>query len=42
MCRGLRAFCDCAEDVTGKVAVSLELIADWGLIVHDLDGLARV
>jgi citronellol/citronellal dehydrogenase len=42
MCRGLRAFCDCAEDVTGKVAVSLELIADWGLTVHGLDGLARV
>jgi citronellol/citronellal dehydrogenase len=36
------AFCDCPEDVTGKVAVSLEVIADWGLTVHSLDGLARV
>src|SRR5262245_33299203 len=36
------AFCDCPEDVTGKVAVSLDLIADWGLTVHGLDGLARV
>jgi citronellol/citronellal dehydrogenase len=36
------AFCDCPEDVTGRVVVSLELIADWGLIVHGLDGLARV
>ena len=30
------------EDVTGKVAVGLELIADWGLTVHGLDGSARV
>ncbi len=36
------AFCDCPEDVTGKVAVSLVLIADWGLTVHGLDGLVRV
>jgi citronellol/citronellal dehydrogenase len=36
------AFCDCPDDVTGKVAVSLEVIADWGLIVHSLDGLAQV
>ncbi|WP_063044298.1 SDR family NAD(P)-dependent oxidoreductase [Nocardia pseudovaccinii] len=36
------ALCDCAEDTTGKVTVSLDLIADWGLTVHNLDGLARV
>ena len=36
------AFCDCPEDVTGQVAVSLEVIADWCLTVHRLDGLARV
>ena len=36
------AFCDCPKDVTGKVAVSLELIADWGLTVHGLDRHARV
>ena len=36
------AFCDCPKDITGKVAASLEPIADWGLTVHGLDGLARV
>jgi short chain dehydrogenase len=36
------AFCDCPEDVTGKIAVSLDVIADRGLTVHGLDGLARV
>jgi citronellol/citronellal dehydrogenase len=36
------ALCDCPADVTGKVAVSLELIVDWGLTVHGLDGLVRV
>jgi citronellol/citronellal dehydrogenase len=36
------AFCDCPEDVTGKVAVSRDVIADWGLTVHGLDGLTRV
>jgi NAD(P)-dependent dehydrogenase (short-subunit alcohol dehydrogenase family) len=36
------AYCDCREDVTGQVAVSLDLIAEWGLTVRGLDGLARV
>jgi citronellol/citronellal dehydrogenase len=36
------AFCDCPEDVTAKVAVSLDAIADWGLTVHGLDGRDRV
>jgi citronellol/citronellal dehydrogenase len=35
------ALCECPEDVTGRVAVSLDLIADWGLEVHGLDGTAR-
>jgi hypothetical protein len=28
--------------VTGQVLESLELITDWGLSVHRLDGLVRV
>jgi NAD(P)-dependent dehydrogenase (short-subunit alcohol dehydrogenase family) len=36
------AYCDCREDVTGQVVVSLDLIAEWGLTVRGLDGLARV
>ena len=35
------ALCDCPEDVTGRIAVSLDLIADWGLTVRGLNGLAR-
>jgi len=38
MVEGVIALCDCAEDVTGRVTVSLDLIADWGLTVHGLDG----
>ena len=38
----LQALCDCPKDITGKVAVSLEVIADWGLTVRGLDGVARV
>jgi len=33
---------DCPKEITGKVAVSLEVIADWGLTVRGLDGVARV
>jgi NAD(P)-dependent dehydrogenase (short-subunit alcohol dehydrogenase family) len=29
------ALCDCPEEVTGRVAVSLELIAEWGLAVRE-------
>jgi NAD(P)-dependent dehydrogenase (short-subunit alcohol dehydrogenase family) len=33
------ALCDCPEDVTGQVAVSSTLIAQWGLEIRGLDGL---
>jgi citronellol/citronellal dehydrogenase len=36
------ALCDCPADVTGQVLESLDLIANWKLLVHGLDGLARV
>jgi hypothetical protein len=32
------ALCDCPADVTGRNTVSLDLIAEWGLTVHGLDG----
>jgi citronellol/citronellal dehydrogenase len=35
------ALCDCPAEVTGRIAESLNLIADWGL-THALDGAARV
>ena len=38
---GVVALCDCSEDVTGQVTVSLDLIAEWGLTVHNLDGTPR-
>jgi NAD(P)-dependent dehydrogenase (short-subunit alcohol dehydrogenase family) len=38
MVEAVVALCDCAEDVTGATLVSLDLIADWGLTVHGLDG----
>ena len=38
MVEGVVALCDCPVDVTGRVTVSLDLIADWGLTVHGLDG----
>lgn len=41
MVEGAIALCDCGEDVTGRVTVSLDLIADWGLTVHGLDGRPR-
>jgi citronellol/citronellal dehydrogenase len=34
------ALCDCPEEVTGRITVSLDLIAEWGLTVHRLDGTA--
>jgi NAD(P)-dependent dehydrogenase (short-subunit alcohol dehydrogenase family) len=36
------ALCACEADYTGRVNVSLDLISDWGLTVHDLDGAVRV
>ena len=38
MVEGVVALCDCGDDVTGQVTVSLDLIAGWGLTVHGLDG----
>jgi NAD(P)-dependent dehydrogenase (short-subunit alcohol dehydrogenase family) len=35
------ALCDGPAYVTGQVLVSLDLITDWGLKVHDLDGSPR-
>ena len=37
MVEGAVALCDCAEDVTGRITVSLDLIDEWGLTVHGLD-----
>lgn len=34
------ALCACPSDVTGQIWSSLELISEWGLARHDLDGLA--
>jgi NAD(P)-dependent dehydrogenase (short-subunit alcohol dehydrogenase family) len=35
------AFCDCPAEVTGRIAVSLDVIAEWNLAVHGLDGQQR-
>lgn len=38
MVEGVVALCDCPEGVTGRTAVSLDLIQEWGLEVRGLDG----
>ncbi len=38
MVEAVVALCDCPADVTGRVTVSLDLISDWRLTVHRLDG----
>ena len=38
MVEGVVALCDCSDDVTGRMTVSLDLIADWGIEVLNLDG----
>jgi citronellol/citronellal dehydrogenase len=38
MVEGTLFLCDCPPDVTGQVAVSLDLIAAHNLVVRDLDG----
>ena len=38
MVEAVTALCDCPEDLTGRVCVSLDLIAELGLTVRDLDG----
>jgi NAD(P)-dependent dehydrogenase (short-subunit alcohol dehydrogenase family) len=35
------ALCDCEPEMTGRLLVSLDLIADRQLTVHDLDGTPR-
>lgn len=37
MVEAVVALCDCPPEVTGRVTVSLDLIAEWGLTVHGLD-----
>lgn len=41
MVEAVVALCACPEDVTGRVTVSLDLLAEWGLAVHELDGRQR-
>jgi citronellol/citronellal dehydrogenase len=41
MVEGVVALCDCGREVTGLIAVSLDLIAQWDLPVHNLDGTPR-
>jgi citronellol/citronellal dehydrogenase len=41
MVEGVVALCDCPPEVTGRVTVSLDLIAERGLTVHELDGTPR-
>jgi len=38
MVEAVVALCACPAEVTGRIAVSLDLIAEWGLVVHNLDG----
>jgi NAD(P)-dependent dehydrogenase (short-subunit alcohol dehydrogenase family) len=35
------ALCDCGPDITGRIAVSLDLIDEWGLKPRNLDGSER-
>ncbi len=39
MVEAVVALCDCARDRTGGIHVSLDLLAELGLVVHDLDGV---
>src|SRR3954468_10955838 len=41
MVEAVVTLCDCADEVTGRIAVSLDLIADCGLAVRNLDGTER-
>lgn len=38
MVEGTLVLCDCAPEVTGRITVSLDNIAEWGLTVRGLDG----
>ena len=41
MVEAVVALCACPQDVTGRRVVSLDLVAEWGLTVHGLDGARR-
>jgi NAD(P)-dependent dehydrogenase (short-subunit alcohol dehydrogenase family) len=41
MVEAVVALCDCPADVTGRTFVSLDLLADWGIEVRDIDGTRR-
>ena len=41
MVEAVVALCDCPPEVTGRITVSLDLIEEWGLAVHELDGTLR-
>jgi NAD(P)-dependent dehydrogenase (short-subunit alcohol dehydrogenase family) len=41
MVEGTIGLCDCPEDVTGRITVSLDNIAEWGVDVRNLDGTPR-
>ncbi len=41
MVEAVVALCDCPPELTGRVCVSLDLIAELGLTVHELDGTDR-
>ena len=41
MVEAVLALCECPPDVTGRIAVSLDLIDEWGLSVRGLDGAPR-
>lgn len=38
MVEGVVMLCDCPPDITGRIGVSLDLIDEFGLTVHGLDG----
>lgn len=38
MVEGVMTLCDCPEDVTGGIQVSLDLLEQGGIVVHGLDG----
>jgi NAD(P)-dependent dehydrogenase (short-subunit alcohol dehydrogenase family) len=40
MTEAVVALCDCPPELTGRICVSLDLIEELGLTVHDLDGVA--
>jgi citronellol/citronellal dehydrogenase len=40
MVEAASALCDCPEQVTGRIGVSLDLIREWGLTVRGLDAQA--